>query len=377
MMMFSFTANRRRSGSVLVLTALSVVVLLGCVALSVDYGMLVMDANRLQRGCDAAALAAATKLKHNSAVSSGDAQTDAANALADRNAASIDAYNVALKNDNVPVDTSQGDVTFSNNDAAVTVRSTTSRHFFFAPILGRTSGNVTRSATAIVRPITAMSTSGSAIRVAPIGITWDTYNAYKNDQATSHDISLVRQNKSVFGKDDMVLFDLRSNNGKSGAQMQSQLAGDTNVTSTVGDYETTLNADTTAQIQKLTGGLDTLFSRAAGAPWYDTASDNINAAQILSGSEPSSNPRVVYIIVTPSTTSPNNGTFNTQVQGFVPVYLDSYSGGNNGNGNGNGNANVSVRMRFLPISSVSDSKATTTPGTTTYYAGINSISLTG
>ena len=34
--------------------------------------------------------------------------------------------------------------------------------------------------------------------------------------------------------------------------------------------------------------------------------------------------RVVYLIITPSTSNPSNGTYNTQVQGFVPVYIEDY-----------------------------------------------------
>src|SRR5437868_15312109 len=55
--------SRRRGGSVIVLVTLSTVFLLGCTALAVDYGLLVVDANRLQRACDAAALAGASQLK--------------------------------------------------------------------------------------------------------------------------------------------------------------------------------------------------------------------------------------------------------------------------------------------------------------------------
>lgn len=354
----------------MVLTSLSLVALLGCVALSVDYGLLMMDANRLQRGCDAAALAGATKLKRASAMSTGNATTDQANAAYDRNKAAIDAYNVAAKNDNVPVNASTGDITFSNNDSAITVRSTVTRRFFFARALGIASGQVIRSATARVKPVSSLSTVGP-IRVAPIGISLETYDAYRNDQTLSHDISLVRQNKSTFGKDDMVLFDLRSNNAKSGAHMQNQLTGAELQTVNLGDYETTLNAASHSQSGKLSGGLDTLFSQAAGAPWYDSPTDNIGADQVLSGAQASTNPRVVYLIVTPSTSSPSNGTFDTPVQGFVPVYIESY----NDNGS-NGNTGLSIRVRFLPTTTASNLGLSTSTSSTS-YSGLNSISLTG
>ena len=53
----------RRGGGVVVIVTLSLTVLMGVCALVVDYGLLVNDKNRLQRGCDAAALAGASQLK--------------------------------------------------------------------------------------------------------------------------------------------------------------------------------------------------------------------------------------------------------------------------------------------------------------------------
>ena len=47
----------RRSGNVILLTGFSLVVMLGFAALAVDYGISVNTKNRLQRTCDAAALA--------------------------------------------------------------------------------------------------------------------------------------------------------------------------------------------------------------------------------------------------------------------------------------------------------------------------------
>lgn len=363
----------------LVLTSLSIIALLGCVALSVDYGLLMMDASRLQRACDAAALAGATKLKRASARPTvpTNLTLDATNADLDRNAAGKDANTVAWKNDKVPVDVSKGDVVFSDNDSTITVRSTVTRRFFFARALGIPSGQVVRFATARVKPISELSTVGP-IHVAPIGISWDTYDAYKNDQTNSHDLGLVRQNKNTFGKDDMVLFDLRSSNGKSGAQMENQLTGSDKETVKLGDSETTLNAAGPSETGKLGGGLDTLFSRAAGAPWYDSPTDNTGADEVLSGAEARTNPRVVYLIVTPSTTSPNNGTFDTPVQGFVPVYIESYDNGGSTNGRGKGsssNIGLSIRVRFLPPTTASN-LGLPTSSSSTYYSGANSISLT-
>jgi len=355
-----FFSRRRRQGSVIVIVTLSFTVLLGCAAVSIDYGMLTMDANRLQRGCDAAALAAARQLKKS------------LDPVTDRYNATMEAQRVAWQNDHVAVQAS--DVSFSNNDSTVQVNSTTTHPFFFAPAIGIKNGKVMRSAVASILPVSSISSTAGPFHVVPIGITWDTYNAYKNDQTTNHDLSLIRQNKATFGQDDMVLFDLRPGSSKSPAQMENQLVGTESETVNLGDQETTLNASSQGQLNHLTSGLDTLFSQAAGAPWYD----NQNANNVLNGTTPPSDPRVVYLIITPSTSAPTNGTFNTPVQGFAPVYINSYSTPNGKGGNGNTNTGaVTMSVRFLPTSIASGSGLPTSSDPTTSYSGVTSVNLVG
>ena len=380
MLFHSSFSRRRRRGSSLLMVAGGMLGLMGFAALSVDYGLLVMDANRVQRACDAAALAGAAKLKR-----TGNSATDRYNATAE-------AVLVAWQNGKVSV--TAANVTFGNNDTTVRVQSTVNRKFFFGPAVKVLSGNVTRSATAQVKPISGLTTQGE-FRAVPIGITWETYNAYHQDRVNAHDIQLIRQNKTTFGLDDLVLFDLRSQNSKSGAQMQNQLKGTDKETVNLLDWETTLNASNSSETKKLTDGLDAIFEESKKAPWNDSGDAGIRYNDILSGASPRNNPRVVFIIVTPSTSDSNNGTYNTQVQGFVPVYLEDYvqisSGSNGSSGNGNGKSNGNgknktdngggnnaesgwaIRMRFLPPTIASDSGLPTGSGTT--LSGLSSISL--
>ena len=355
-----------RKGSVSVIMALSITFIMGCGALAVDYGVLVADANRLQRACDAGALAGAMKLK-----TTGVDVTDEYNAK-------VDAQRVAFQNG---VTVNFNDITVTNG-TTIRMLASTSRTLFFARALGQRTGAITRSSTAGVAAGDNLSTGPGRIRVAPIGISWESYNAYNADRVNPHDIELVRQNKQTFGLDDAVLFDLRNNNAKSGAKMQDQLTGAAVEYSSIGDYETTLNAAQSSEKKKLEDGLQILFDRSAAAPWNDSDDVGNKYSQILNGTSPMDNPRIVYLIVTPSTTNPSNGTYNTQVQGFVPVYIEDYyytTVGTVGKGNGKksgGSSEDVLRMtlRFLPPSSASDGQVKIKPGAS--LSGIRVVSLT-
>lgn len=346
----------RRSGSVIILTAGGLLLFAGCAAIAVDYGLLVADANRLQRGCDAGALAGAQLLKI-----TGDDNYDTYQAR-------TVAVQVAAQNG---VTVNSGNITFLNSNTQIRVPSTTTRAFFFARVLGQTSGDVTRSATAGVAPGDDLTTAPGAPRVAPIGISWETYNAYKDDRVSYHEIELIRQNKTTFDIDDLVLFDLRTDiNSKSGAHLQNQLAGLEIREASLGDFDNTLNADQPAARNHFTRGLDDLFDQSQNAPWNDNdhTHDGIRYNEILNGTSPRDNPRVGYLIITPGTFSPTNGTFNTQVQGFAPVYFESYDQRTNA-----GEQRLYLRVRFLPPGTAGDSGVTINPGGT--LSGIRVVSL--
>jgi Flp pilus assembly protein TadG len=304
--------RRRRAGSVILMVALAMVVLMGFAAISVDYGMLVNDRNHLQRACDAAAMAAAQVLKK-----TGDDTADEASAT-------TIAVDTAAQN-GVVVNSS--DVTFSNNSAAVTVPARLVRSLLFSRVIGIAKGNVAASATAGVTPASA----GYTPYVSPIGITQSSYDAYK-DTTTAHDFSFTRHNKDAFGLDDFVLYDLRPQNSKSGSFMQDQLTGndtekinvyDPNVGCTSTSCETSLDSNFNSEGKKFKDAISTLISRAAGAPWYDDGNSGWYA-KMQSGTADYSNPRVINIIVTNDYPTFDNGTTNMPILSFVPAYISSY-----------------------------------------------------
>ncbi len=364
---YTFNNRGRRRGSALILVALGITVLLGASALSVDYGLLVHDKNVMQRACDSAALAGASRLK-------------LTNDVYDTSQASILAIDVAGRN-GTPITSS--DIVFLNGNRTIQVSANANRSLFFARFLGRTSAAVAARATATVKGIDHLVTG----YVKPIGITWETYNAYKGDQAGFHDLVLVRQNKEVFGLDDFVLFDLRDQPSKSGAKMLSQLIGDDQETASIGDYETTLNSSLNSEGKKLTDGLDTLMDRAEETPWFDngpnlpSSPSNTDSytpspayTSLANGTMSYENPRVLNIIITPSTTSPKNGTFDTEIQGFVPVYLEGYYERPSIDGSDKKKDNELVmRVRFLPPASPIPGQGQTTPDGS--LSGLRVVSL--
>jgi Flp pilus assembly protein TadG len=353
---YSPRRHSRRRGSVTLIAALGIVVILGAGALAVDYSILLSDRNRLQRACDAAALAGASQLK----------LTD--NDTTDTTNAKNVAVTVAGQN-NVTVNSN--DISFQDSNKQIRVPANTTRSLLFARLLGIMSKPVATSAVAGVNPA-GNYTPNPTIYIAPIGITWETYNAYKNDQGT-HDLDFIRQNKMTFGLDDFVLFDLSGPNGKSTAHMQDQLTGDEREDVTIGSFQTTLNAAEAAQSTKLDRGFDILFDRADGPPWNDPGSDGYSNGQqtayqqIYNGTLNRTNPRVIHIIITPQTTVSSNGTYNTEVQGFVPVYLESIDADKHGG--------TTITVRFLPPTNASDGGFEPNPGG--IMGGVRVISLTG
>ncbi len=325
--------------------ALSIIPMLGCCALAVDYGMLVSDANRLQRALDAAALAGAQDLKQS---------FNSADEFKARRTAALTA-----QENGVAIDKDR-DVSFADGSTSITVRSQLTRLYLFARIFSlitsdsAAQGTVARHATAHVASCAAVDTP----RVVPIGITWDTYggidtagrdhpNGYRSDWIQNmtfmdqpsrmiyRTLTLTRQSAIVFGKDDFVLFDLRNSPAKSGPHFVAQMIGDetAHALSSIGDYETTLNASDSSQGARLGEAFSTIFQRATAAPWGDaTASPILDAdgtqyPRVLSGTSPldslnKPNPRVMSLVITPAPLdAPLNGSWNTQIQGYAPVYV--------------------------------------------------------
>ena len=317
----------RRSGSTVILMALSMTTLLGCAALAVDYGLLVADANRLQRAADAAALAGAGELCE-SGPSLTAIATDTARARA---LAAV----VAARN-GVTISNPDTDITFPTWNR-IDVKATTTRGFFFAAILGQRSGVVNRTAMAGRMPLRGVA------NVAPIAITTDDYNTYKN--GTSFEVKLIRNQDTDFDPGTATSLDLRlDNSGKSGAVFQDDLQyGYSGTTVLDQRINSALNSELPSQGAKLESSFNWLIDQARLPPYNDNGNnyvypDNNDATPDY----PAGDPRIITIIVADPSDA-NNSNPQIIARKFVSVYIESVRspGGPQGG--------YYFRMRILPM----------------------------
>ena len=298
-----WSGRSRRAGSVSVLVAVATTALFGFCALAVDYGLSVATKNRLQRACDAAALAGAQALPNTALAQYQAQQTAGQNTV------------------------TSPTITWPNGVKQIGVSATQQISFFFGGALGIPTGTVTASAVASRIPVSGLP------RAVPIAITTNDYNTYKNGNGFAE--VLIDNNRQNFVDGTMVALDLRpANSGKSGNEFEEDVRNGYNGTVTLNNpTHNALNAALVSQGGKLRDAIDDRFDRAAGAPWYDSGDD------YTFPNYPSGNPRVMIIIVAdPNPADNNNPTINGRW--FAPVYVDEITG--------SGNSETKLRFRILP-----------------------------
>ncbi|HVF85422.1 MAG TPA: Tad domain-containing protein, partial [Abditibacteriaceae bacterium] len=254
----------RRKGSALVVVAASLFMFLGFCALSVDYGTSVVVKNRLQRMCDAAALAGAVELLQTKIPA-----TDEANARAQ-------AIEAASKNGTTLV---ASNITFSDNSTKIRINKIEPRKFLFGAAIGIPNGQVPATALAGRTYVTGLK------GLDPLGVTNATYQKFVPNAAHPNPgvvgLVLTRDTKEKFGpmNSDNVnngntafnvsALDLRhDNSGNSGAQFQTDLTfGNDNTQLNIGDQVDPLGSSVTSQGQKIERAILDRIEQAKGAPW--------------------------------------------------------------------------------------------------------------
>ena len=340
---------RRRGGSVIVIVSLSLIVLLGFSALAVDYGMLVNDANRLQRACDASALAGAAQLKK-----TGNDVTDVANA---RQAAAdmMAQYKIAGFDPNT--------ITFSPLFNRITVPANATRNYFFAGAFKLINPNSPATGRVARQAIAGRTALKGVPAVSPLAITTTDYLIYKT--GALFEPILIDNNRQDFTSGTMAAIDLRlDSSGKSGTVFQNDVDYGTPGTTVIGQaVQSALNADLNSQGSKLENAIDDRLTRAAGAPWND------NGSTYTYPNYPGDDPRVMSIMVAdPSPANNNNPQLTARY--FVSVYIDRIRTP--------GNGAAYLRMRILPTQTYSSDRTDIIVGDdSTPFTGPSVVGLTG
>ena len=173
----------RRRGSVLVIVAASLLALMGFCAIAVDYGVSVTEKNRLQRTCDAAALAGASQLKV-----TGIPATDLNNAR-------TEAIRTAARNG---VTLANGDIMPDGiSTTRIRVSKASPRKFLFGAAIGMPNGQVVASSLAGRSYVTGVK------GLQPLGVSLQTYLKFvptaANPNPGSVDLVLTRNTQEKFG----------------------------------------------------------------------------------------------------------------------------------------------------------------------------------
>jgi hypothetical protein len=254
-------------------------------------------------------------------------------------------------------------VTVNFNDITVTggtkirVPAATTRNFFFGRAIGKSSGSITRSATAGRTPLRGIAGA------VPLAITTDDYNTYKN--GTSFEIQLIRNQDTDFLAGTVTSLDLRPDqSGKSGAVFQDDLTNGYTGTIFIGDkIDNALTSDVGSQGSKLELAIDQRFDDASAAYYHD------NGSNYTWPNYPPDDRRIVQLIVA----DPNpwaNGNPLLVARFFVPVYIESYRSP--------GHKATYIRVRILPtLTANSDNPNLALGDANTPFTGPSVVTLQG
>ncbi len=289
--------HRKRSGNVLIIVCCSMVVLLGCCALAVDYGRMVATKNHLQRTCDASALAGAAELPASDAVRIGNATHHA----------SLTARQNGVNNTEVTIEF----------PAAQQIRVTANRQvsFLFAPLLGLKSGLVNATALA------GRSNVADVPYVSPLAMTVQDYETFKN--GALFEGRLVDNNRQDFLNGTIAPLDLREeNSGKSTDDFEEDLKWGW-YHKIYFDQQTTsvLNASLNSTTQKIKNALKNRIERSGKAPWFNPGPTPDSPYTFPNFKQ--DDPRILIILVAEQNPANNNNP-KLLPRKFAPIYVEKF-----------------------------------------------------
>lgn len=340
----------RRRGGVIVIASLSLTVLLGFCALAADYGMLVSDANRLQRACDAAALAGAAQLKKtgNDVIDVPRARQAAAEMMAQ--------YKVTGFDSNA--------ISFNSTWNRITVPASVTRKYFFGGIFKLINPNSASNSLVARQAIGARTALKGVPGVSPLAITTTDYEMFKAGLLSFENI-LIDNNRQDFKPRTLTAVDLRlDDSGKSGPVFQDDVTNGTPGTTVIGQaVQSTLNSDLNSQGAKLEIAIKDRIARAKNAPWRD------NGNTYTFPDYPADDPRIITIMVADPNPADNNNPRLT-ARSFISVYVENIRSP--------GHGDVYLTIRVLPSDTFSSDRSDIIVGDeNTPFTGPSVIGLVG
>jgi hypothetical protein len=295
------TFSGRARGQVGVILALAITTLLGAAALGADVAVFYYNWVQLQKASDAAALGGANYLPDNPS----EAVT-AANKLAENNGV-LPAEIVST--------------TVASDDSSITIRVQRTVPYFFAKLLGLTSGTVTASASGAPQYPPSTVGAGSPSQLPPGGDNNGNNGTYCANTGGCGFIPIGLDANTVYTDGHQITlqqgqvgagnWDLLALGGVGGSNLRTNIANGYSGPVSVGDWVTT-------EPGRKVGPVDQGFQDRL------TLANSADASGTFS-SHALSNPRVLVVPVVDW--EHQNGRSQVEVTAFATLWLDSYNGG--------------------------------------------------
>jgi hypothetical protein len=262
----------------MVFAILTIGALIASLALAVDYGLMMLDADLLQRACDAAALAGAQELDGSGSVANRSNAIEKANIVARQNGVMPwrvkDAFmgiqkmgeNKQLTHNGSGDEDKNARITsiFFPDAYTIKVQAESRRPFLFASAVGVGGVSLSRWASAQYAPLKALKPGGGR----PLAITETDYERYKDGGDTAV-FSLARNSKNDFVSGGLLALATGENNGQSPSEWENAVRNGVSKTWEAGGKSgTALNAHDEDRRRRLANAIDGFKRQNGEAPDY-------------------------------------------------------------------------------------------------------------
>lgn len=293
----------RESGQTAVLFAMMIVVIIGMLALVIDYGMPARTARRLQNAADSAALAGATLLPAKGLLNAEPARKEAI-AYAGKNGYTDVAVSFRKSSGaGITLPDSGGGTADGENYTIIDVTVKATVDYTFAKIFGHSSVELERSASAQVKAITSLR------GVVPLSIKKDEMDAAL---ASGNYYMTLKYGGGSGSNGAYGAIDLDGSNGGGASQYKDRLVNGYDGTISVGDLLPAENGNMSGPTES---GVQQRYNACTHFP---------SAGGCTPTQYDKNCPRIMMIPVVVYT-----GAHTVEIQGFAPFLISSYHGSGN------------------------------------------------